>query len=87
MFADIFRAPGIVKNQGDEQSIRVGVFNEEIAIEFVTGFVIIDEVVQLIDTAQGMFVRGVSVKEFVLHEAVERAELGKIASQNTTAVP
>jgi hypothetical protein len=56
------------------------------AVDFAARVVLGDELVELFDAAQGVFVGGVAVEELVLDEAVERAELGQVAAEETDAV-
>lgn len=49
-------------------------------------FGIVDEVVEFFDAAEGVFVGGVSVEEFVLDEAIEGTEFWEVSAQDAGAV-
>ena len=86
MFADIFGAAGVVEDDGEVEGVGVLDFVEEPAVDFAARLSFRDEVVELIDAAEGVFVSGVAVEELVLDEAVECAEFGQVASEDADAV-
>ena len=86
VFADVFGAAGVVKNDGEVERVGVGDFVEEAAIDSAARVVLGDELVELFDAAQRVFVGGVAVEKFVLNEAIECAEFRQIASEESDAV-
>ncbi len=86
VFADVFGASGVVEDEGEVEGVGVNDFVEvfaEVLEAWVGG---VDEFVEFIDAAEGVFVGGVAVEEFVLDEAVEGAEFGEVAAEEADAV-
>ena len=50
------------------------------------GIVGLDEGVELIDAAQGVLIGSIAVKELVLDEAFQGAELGEVTAQHPATV-
>ena len=86
VFADVFGAAGIVKNDGEVERVGIGDFVKEAAIDSAARIVLGDELVELFDAAQRVFVGGVAVEKFVLDEAVERAEFRQVTAEKSDAV-
>ena len=86
VFADVLGAAGVVKDDGEVERVGIGDFVEESAIDSAAWVVLGDEMVELFDAAQRVFVGGVAVEKFVLDKAVERAEFRQVAAEKSDAV-
>jgi hypothetical protein len=71
VFANVLGASGVVEDEGEVEGVGVDDLVEvfaEVLEAWVCG---VDEFIEFIDAAEGVFVSGVAVEEFVLDEAVE----------------
>ena len=86
MFTNIFSPPGIVENQGDVESVGIGMLKKKIPVEGPLGGFVIHEGIELIDAAKSVFIRSVTMKKLVLNQAIKRSKFREIASENTTSM-
>jgi len=86
VLADVFGSAGIVEDEGDVEGVGVGMFEEEVAVDGAARVFVINEGIELVDAAEGVLVGGVAVEEFVLNEAVERAEFREVSSEDAGAM-
>ncbi len=86
VFADVFGAAGVMENHREIERVGILDLMEQTPVDLMLRVVFRNELVELFDAAQRVFVRGVAVEKLVLDEAVERAELGQVAAEEADAV-
>src|SRR3954470_8478655 len=75
------RPAGVVQEQGKIEDVRVLEFLEEVAIGAQFRILRLHHLVELVDADQGVLVRGVTMKEFVLDQAGELSEFRNVSSE------
>jgi len=86
VFADVFGAAGIMENHREIERVGILDLMEQTPVDLILRVVFRNELIELFDAAQSVFVRGVAVEKLVLDEAVQRTELGQVAAEEADAV-
>src|SRR5581483_149924 len=76
----------VVQEQGQIEHVRLEKIFKELSIGSQLRVLRADQCVQLVDAKQGVLVRGVAMKKFVLHEAGELPEFRDIAPEEVDPV-
>ena len=86
MFPHVLGSAGVMKKNGKVKGIGVFNIDENLPVAGKRRVVRFYQGVQLVDTAQGMLIGSIAMKEFMLNKAFESSEFRAIATKNSASV-
>ena len=86
MLPDVLGPAGVVKKDGKVEGIGVFNIDKNLPVASNRRVVRFYQGVQLVDTAEGMLIGSIAMKEFMLNKAFESPEFREIATKDPTSV-
>ena len=86
MFPHVLGSAGVMKKNGKVKGIGVFNIDENLPVAGKRRVVRFYQGVQLVDTAEGMLIGSIAMKEFMLNKAFESPEFREIATKNSASV-
>ena len=80
MLPDVLGSAGVVKKDGKVEGIGVFNIDKNLPVASNSRVVRFYQGVQLVDTAEGMLIGGIAMKEFMLNKAFKSSEFREIAA-------
>ena len=86
MLPDVFGSAGVVKKDGKVEGIGVFNIDENLSVASNRRVVRFYQGIQLVDTAEGMLIGGIAMKEFMLNKAFKSPEFREITAEDPASV-